>query len=64
MLRANSEDRSLSDEQGAALLGGAMPLEARLKSNVSRRRGIIQASEAARQVISLNFLLKAKTDKE
>jgi len=51
MMQANPAERDLglTEEELAAVLGGALPLEARLKSQVSRRRGILQASEAAMQ---------------
>lgn len=43
-------DRGLTEEEGAAILGGALPLEARLKCNVGRRTSILNASDAANQV--------------
>lgn len=43
-------DRCLSEEERTAVLGGALPLEARLRSQVNRRRGILEASQAAMQV--------------
>jgi len=47
LVEAGPMVRCLSADEGAALLGGALPLEARLRSQVSRRRGLLQASEAA-----------------
>jgi len=49
MLGAEASERCLSADAEAALLGGALAVEARLRSQVSRRHQILQMSEDAAQ---------------